>query len=245
MKALFSGFYSTIFCLAIFSGAVLAQDAAKTVNGGVLNGKATSLPKPEYPEAARESKASGVVAVHVTINTAGMVILAEADPYDQGRRLNEDGTKSEPILVDAALREAAEKAAYQAKFSPTMLNQEPVQVKGKIIYNFAAGIAVPARVANTVSGGILNGKATSLPSPQYPPAARAVKAEGTVSMQILIDESGSVVGVSAVSGHPLLRAASEAAAREAKFSPTFLSGQPVKVSGIVTYNFVLPKKDDQ
>jgi protein TonB len=89
-----------------------------------------------------------------------------------------------------------------------------------------------------ISGGVLNGKATSLPKPPYPPAARAVRAAGAVSVQVLIDENGSVVSASAVSGHPLLRAAAVQAARGARFSPTMLSGQPVKVSGVITYNFV-------
>jgi len=90
----------------------------------------------------------------------------------------------------------------------------------------------------TISGGVLNGKAISLPRPPYPPAARAVRASGAVSVQVLIDEQGNVVSASAVSGHPLLQAAAVAAARGAKFSPTVLSGQPVKVSGVITYNFV-------
>ncbi len=90
----------------------------------------------------------------------------------------------------------------------------------------------------TISGGVLNGKAVSLPKPPYPPAARAVKASGAVSVQVLIDESGRVVSASAASGHPLLRAAAVSAARGARFSPTLLSGQAVKVSGIITYNFV-------
>jgi protein TonB len=93
-------------------------------------------------------------------------------------------------------------------------------------------------IPKTVSGGVLNGKATSLPKPAYPPAARAVRAGGSVSVQVLISESGSVISASAVSGHPLLRAAAESAARGAHFSPTLLSGQPVKVSGVITYNFV-------
>jgi protein TonB len=89
-----------------------------------------------------------------------------------------------------------------------------------------------------VSGGVLNGKATSLPKPAYPAAARAVRAAGAVSVQVVISESGSVISANAVSGHPLLRAAAEGAARGARFSPTLLSGQPVKVSGVITYNFV-------
>ncbi|HEX6284573.1 MAG TPA: TonB family protein, partial [Pyrinomonadaceae bacterium] len=82
-----------------------------------------------------------------------------------------------------------------------------------------------------VSGGVLNGKAISLPKPQYPPIARAARASGTVVVQVLIDENGSVVSAKAVSGHPLLQAVAVAAARQARFSPTKLSGQPVKVTG--------------
>ncbi len=90
----------------------------------------------------------------------------------------------------------------------------------------------------TISGGVVNGKAISLPKPPYPPAARAVRAAGAVNVEVLIDENGRVVSANAVSGHPLLRAAAAQAAREAVFNPTLLSGKPVKVSGIITYNFV-------
>jgi periplasmic protein TonB len=89
-----------------------------------------------------------------------------------------------------------------------------------------------------ISGGVLNGKAISLPKPAYPPIARAAHASGTVVVQVLIDENGSVVSAKAISGHPLLQAVAVGAARQAKFSPTKLSGQPVKVTGVIQYNFV-------
>lgn len=89
----------------------------------------------------------------------------------------------------------------------------------------------------TISGGVVNGKAVSLPAPPYPAAAKAVGAKGSVSVQVLIDENGNVVSASAVNGHPLLRSAAAGAARRAKFRPTQLSGQPVKVSGVITYVF--------
>ena len=90
-----------------------------------------------------------------------------------------------------------------------------------------------------VSGGVLNGKAISKPQPAYPPAAKAARASGTVTVQILVDEQGRVVSANAVGGHPLLRQSAVAAARQARFTPTLLSGQPVKVAGVVTYNFDL------
>jgi TonB family protein len=89
-----------------------------------------------------------------------------------------------------------------------------------------------------ISGGVLNGKATYLPKPAYPPIAKTVKASGTVNVQVTVDEQGDVISATAVSGHPLLRAAAIAAAKQARFSPTRLSGTPVKVTGILTYNFI-------
>ncbi len=77
-----------------------------------------------------------------------------------------------------------------------------------------------------------------MPKPPYPAAARAVRASGAVNVQVTINESGSVVSASAVSGHPLLRQAAEQAARGARFAPTLLSGQPVSVTGVIVYNFV-------
>ena len=71
----------------------------------------------------------------------------------------------------------------------------------------------------------------------------AVHAAGTVVVQVLIDESGNVIQATAVSGHPLLRAAAVEAARAATFAPTRLEGKPVRVAGVVTYNFVGPKKE--
>jgi protein TonB len=89
-----------------------------------------------------------------------------------------------------------------------------------------------------ISGGVLNGKAISLPKPSYPAIARSAHASGTVVVQVTIDENGSVISAHAVSGHPLLQGVAVAAARGARFSPTKLSGQPVKVTGVITYNFV-------
>jgi hypothetical protein len=56
----------------------------------------------------------------------------------------------------------------------------------------------------TVSGGVLNGKAIELPAPPYPAVARAVKASGTVTVQVTVDEQGRVVSANAVGGHPLV-----------------------------------------
>jgi VWFA-related protein/TonB family protein len=100
--------------------------------------------------------------------------------------------------------------------------------------------SAPAPAAKLpVSGGVLNGRAVSLPKPQYPPNARSMRAAGNVTVEVLLDEGGKVVSARAVDGHPLLRPAAVAAARLATFTPTILSGQPVRVVGAITYKFTL------
>jgi periplasmic protein TonB len=89
-----------------------------------------------------------------------------------------------------------------------------------------------------ISGGVLNGKAVHLVQPPYPAIARSAHASGQVVVQVLIDENGNVVAAHATSGHPLLQGAAVNAARASKFTPTKLSGQPVKVNGVIIYNFV-------
>jgi TonB family protein len=69
--------------------------------------------------------------------------------------------------------------------------------------------------------------------------AKRIGVQGPVNVQILIDESGRVISAQAVKGNALLTTAAVEAARRATFTPTRLSGQPVKVQGVITYNFVL------
>jgi TonB family protein len=86
-----------------------------------------------------------------------------------------------------------------------------------------------------ISGGVLNGKAIYLPQPQLPSGDAPT---GTVMVQVLVDEQGSVISAHAVSGPPALQAAAVSAARLARFSATMLMGEPVRVTGTLVYNFV-------
>jgi periplasmic protein TonB len=87
---------------------------------------------------------------------------------------------------------------------------------------------------------VLNSKAIVLPKPPYPITAKSIRLQGTVAIQVLIDEAGKVVSAKVVSGHPLLIGESQRAAMQARFSPTTINGKAVKVSGVIMYNFVLP-----
>jgi TonB family protein len=91
--------------------------------------------------------------------------------------------------------------------------------------------------AKLIRGGVLNGKATALPVPRYPGRASARRISGIVTVQVLIDETGKVTSACSLSGPRELRYAAESAAYASTFTPTKLSGVPVKVSGVINYNF--------
>lgn len=95
-----------------------SSSVAKPIEGGVLNSKATSLPKAVYPEEAKRLKVSGRVTVRVVVDENGKVISAQAT----------DG----PL----PLREAAEAAARQATFEPTTKDGITVKVAGTLTYDF-------------------------------------------------------------------------------------------------------------
>jgi TonB family protein len=236
MKRLFFVFGGLFFGLMACSINTFAQENnPQTVNAGIVNGKAISLPKPEYPIEARKANIGGRVAVQVVIDEEGNVISANAVSGNQS--VNKDDGKetlveAEETVERKLLYEASENAARQARFSPTLLEGKPVKVKGIIVYNFVSDTDSTA-----VNGGVLNGKAVSLPLPQYPEPAKTVNAGGAVNVLIVIDEEGNVTSAKAVSGHPLLRESAVQAAKNAKFSPTFLSGKAIKVTGVLVYNF--------
>ena len=99
--------------------------------------------------------------------------------------------------------------------------------------------ASPPPAAKPVSGGVLNGKALYLPKPFYPPNARTARASGVVTVEVVLSEEGKVLSARAVDGNPFLRQPAVDAARQARFTPTILSGKPVQVAGLITYNFSL------
>lgn len=137
-----------------------------------------------------------------------------------------NGAAAETVEVPVAVPTRREDDTPFRKLEVVSALQRPPQVAFKSV------------APKIVAGGVVNGRAVELVKPRYPDAARAVRASGQVAVRVTIDESGRVISAQAVSGHPLLRAAATAAANGSRFSPTLLSGQPVKVSAIVYYNFL-------
>jgi TonB family protein len=92
-----------------------------------------------------------------------------------------------------------------------------------------------------VSEDTLRKAAISLPEPSYPQAAELSRTEGRVNVDLIIDEKGVVTNARATSANALLNEAAEAAARAARFAPASLSSEPARITGTLSYDFVLPK----
>ncbi|MGE0883633.1 MAG: TonB family protein [Blastocatellales bacterium] len=90
-----------------------------------------------------------------------------------------------------------------------------------------------------VSEGVLQGRAIKRQKPVYPAIAKSVRASGMVQVLVTISEEGRVTEANAISGHPMLRPAAVEAARQWVFTPTLLSNVPVKVQGVLSFNFLL------
>ena len=150
------------------------------------------------------------------------------------------GTAEKPSEAEPAIANDGQKREVRAAGSEGTTTDAPEARQGDAKPGEARPNEAPANgQRRPISGGVLNGKAISLPQPLYPAEARAARIGGTVSIQVTIDEYGAVIAARAVSGHPLLQAASVNAAMQARFASTFLMGEAVKVTGVLVYTFVV------
>jgi TonB family protein len=97
--------------------------------------------------------------------------------------------------------------------------------------------ATPTAPQN-VNVGVINSRASNLVKPAYPSAAKQMGASGPVQVAVTVDENGNVLSARATSGHPLLRQAAEAAARQSRFNPIRVGDRSVRASGTILYNFI-------
>ena len=120
------------------------------------------------------------------------------------------------------------------------LSNAHIDVNRKSVAVEDAPPPAPKPLLRPLSGGVLNGKALDLPMPNYPEVARRLRITGLVQVDVIVDENGKVISAKVSSGPGSLREVALQAALRARFSPTKLSGQSIKVSGQINYNFTLP-----
>lgn len=169
-------------------------------------------PAPAGNSPTDTSGAQNMAANHVMENKP-----VETKPNDTSSTVGANPPNSNPVNKPA--NNAANNSTAETK-------PEPV-----------AAPPAPKPITKPVSGGVLNGSAISLPPPRYPEIARRSRAGGLVVIEVVIDETGKVISAKAVDGPAIFFNEAIEAAKRAKFSPTKLSGVPVKVTGMIKYNF--------
>ena len=152
------------------------------------------------------------------------------------------------LTVSSIARAQDTKPAEQKAETPAADTEKPKNEVEKLIADASKrgdkviGRCIdPAGCGTESSDQVLNlepGRAVTLPKPAYPALARAAHVQGSVEVQVIIDEEGKVIAAAAISGHPLLQATCVKAARESLFTTTKLEGAPVKVTGVLRYNFI-------
>lgn len=94
------------------------ESSRGVVTGGVLQGSAIRRVPPSYPGVAKKNSIGGSVVVEITVDEEGSV------------------TQTRPLSGPPVLRDAAEAAAREWKFRPTLLSGVPVKVIGTLTFNF-------------------------------------------------------------------------------------------------------------
>jgi TonB family protein len=174
---------------------------------------------------------------------------------------NNTESKPQPVELPSSKQPTAHKTLAQPLPSVSLSNDRltagnPVEVKNAASSSATPKVVVeepppsptqpstqptsaPKPILRPVSGGVLNGSAVFLPPPMYPETAKRMRTSGVVAVEVVIDENGKVISATAENGPSTLREAAIKAALRARFSPTKLSGQPVKVFGTISYKFSL------
>jgi periplasmic protein TonB len=198
----------------------------------------------EIPEHPAQPKPTSVDDSGMTHRAIAMLSVnhPEVPPVDVSTTPNKNAVLPDsggPVIVDGFDKDASGPGLPGSKSGGRIISQPPQVVIPDELPPAPTPTPAPPKVLRVTE--LINSKALVLPKPPYPPLAKQIRLQGTVVIQVLIDENGKVLSARPVSGHPMLIAEAQRAAMQAKFSPTTLNGVAVKVSGMISYNFQMPQ----
>jgi TonB family protein len=230
--------------LAAISFSLLLMIANRTDAQNIPDKRASLLSTQPFqmPDSAVDAGIDGNIKVGFTIASSGKaksveILAGPAWPCGVPK----------PKKEIAEVLDLVKRNIEASQFSPATKDQKPISVEAEIMYSIGDAYQAAMRkrqeeklglVGKTIKGGVINGRAISLPKPYYPPNAAKSWLTGSVKIEVVIDNEGNVVQAGAVDGPEVLQESAREAACRAKFSPTLVDGQPVNVSGSIVYNFM-------
>jgi TonB family protein len=198
----------------------LAQPASSSTGApAVSQNPSVAAPANNVSGAKLENSTAAIVPKLLAVNNANANKKSSALP-------NSTHNAADSLNGSSTLELANARTNWSAQAPTVKVDSEPPP-------------PLPNPILKPVSGGVLNGTAVSLPPPGYPETAKRMRMSGMVTVEVVVDETGKVISAVATGGPMTLRDAAVQAALRARFSPTKLSGQPVKVSGLINYKFAL------
>lgn len=230
--------FSAVLILATMLSIKVVAQAAGTDTQPSIVGNVTYT----MPQAVADAHIGGKVTVAIVVDDKGTVEKAwlAAGPVWP--------CFEHPDKAIKQLSDSLTETVKQIKFRPATKNGNPVKAEIGLELALTNPKLIPPPVEidpvtrkpkpSSVNVGVLNGKALRMPPPRFPASAKANKHGGAVPVQVWIDEKGNVTHAGALSGYSTLQGASRDAACQAKFAPALLQGNPVRVIGTLTYNFV-------
>jgi TonB family protein len=167
-----------------------------------------------------------------TANPSAIRIAANAEPAAKS-------PDAVPIVVKASPANAKPQSQPQAEESAPALAVAPANDSSLngLMSSAPTNLAQPTLATLKISQGVSQGLLIKRVQPQYPQAALAVHAQGTVQIEATVNKQGSVVNPKVLSGDPVLARAALEAVRQWRYKPYYLDGQPVEIQTQITINF--------
>jgi TonB family protein len=184
----------------------------------------------EYPLEALEKDMSGIVNVAITISTSGDVttasILNGADVFYASAFKIAMGSRFAPDASTTSTTLGIEYFLTSNSWGVRVANFNGPDTSGA--YRVGGKVRAPAKIHDV--------------RPEYPEEARRVGAQGVVTMEARIDESGDVSDVRVLRSIPLLDQAAIDAVKQWKYATTIVNGEAAPVLITVTVNFALSEQ---
>ncbi|HSS22252.1 MAG TPA: TonB family protein [Pyrinomonadaceae bacterium] len=224
--------------VAVIEGGKLSFEPSEVTYRSImyyLDENMLKMSQPASQPAATPSSSPNVASNTAANNPAPLNLQPKSVEVSKTVGDNSSANRKNSAALPNATSNVADKTSGATELAkPTAAAQTPV-----VNVDSDPPPVAPRPILKPVSGGVLNGTALTLPSPMYPETARRMRVSGVVVVEVVVDETGKVISAVATSGPATLRDVAVQAALRAKFSPTKLSGQPVKVTGIINYKFAL------
>jgi TonB family protein len=168
--------------------------------------------------------------------------------FESGWRKTYRMSKGEPVDLTGGNQPASVAASAGPRSGPASkpnaafsASPVPNAVSASAMKTSTPAVTGISRRPVTIGSGAADGLLIKKIPPAYPLDAKLLRLEGTVVLRAIIDRTGEVSEVNALSGPPLLESAAVDAVMQWQYRPYSVNGQPVDVETTIEVVFALDR----